>query len=359
MKNRIAQITLFIILGLLLFFIVGIGFYFVGNIKGEKAEEISKKVQQINLEAQPIKSYIDTCLKGSSITGAYRLGLQGGYYILPMEFLDTGYVTLPYYYFKGKNLIPSKELIERELAGHINNELGNCIDFSIFKVQGFNISNKNPKAKVSISNDKTLINLNFPLVIKKEGLTQELQDFSYELPIRLGHIHDISKDLVDKIVKEPYYIDITFLLSQDLDVSTIHFDQCNDIYAIIDNNSKNSYLYLFAVKLDDKYCKFEINETIEQKPHETIVENNPPILASIDYSNAYVNKTFVYNVNASDSDNDKVFFLDNTDLFHIHPLFGTINFTPKTGQEGLYKINITVVDIKGGIDSQWFYLEIK
>ena len=239
----------------------------------------------------------------------------------------------------------------------------NCFGSSVFDEQGVKISfNNAATTKASILSEKTVVNINSPITIKTKNSVQEISKFSYEIPFRLGYTYDIANELIDKIIKEPNYIDLTFLLSKDLDISLIHFDECNDIYVILDNYSKtgenNNYLFLFAAKLEDKYCKFELNETTK-KNSEAFVENHAPVLNLINYSTAYLNKQFTYNVTASDPDNDKIFFLDNHDLFQIHPLLGTIRFTPRKGQEGLYKINITVVDINGGIDSQWFYLEIK
>ncbi len=352
------QITIYIFLGLLIFFVVGIGVYFIMDIGKDKI-----KTEKIDSDILPIKTFVDECIKKASIESAYKLGLRGGYYKLPEEFLDTGYVNLPHYYYKNINLMPSKEIIEEELDKYINTELNKCINFSIFEEQGFSIFTDAKKTKSSILNNKVIIDLNFPLTIKKENVVHQISHFSYELPIRLGHIYDISKELIDKIVKEPYYIDLTFLLSRDLDLSVIHHDSCTDIYVILDNYSKNiiadDYLFLFATKIDEKYCKFGINETFGSNISETSIENNQPILGLINYSIAYINKNFEYKVTASDLDNDKLFFIDDTDLFNIHPLLGTIQFTPKTGQEGLYQINVTVVDINGGFDSQWFYLEIK
>lgn len=362
MRNRIAQIALYMILGLILLFVIGIGFYFISNLNKEKIKTSSGGIHQVSLEFSPINNFIYECVKKASIESAYRLGVQGGYYILPKDILNANYTKPPYYYFQGQNLMPTKERIEDELSKSVNEYFNKCMNLSFFEEQGFKFSFKSIKIKSSILDEKTIINVDFPLTIAKDNIRQEISQFSYELPFRIGHIYSISKELVEKILKEPYYTDLTYLLGQDLDISVIHFDECNDIYVILDNytdNPKNDYLFLFAVKIDDKDCKFKINETVEEKLNKSFVENYPPVLDSIPYLIAYVNQTFTYNVTASDLDKDKLFFLDDTDLFHIHPLLGTIEFTPKTGQEGLYEINITVVDINGGYDTKWFYLEIK
>lgn len=166
MKRNKAQITLFIILAIILLFVVGIGIYFVSNIKEGKVERVLEK-SQVQSQFEHVKFYIETCLKDSSIKSAYRLGLHGGYFVLPLDFFDNGYANLPYYY-KYKNLMPSKEVITNELTDAINSQLKNCVNLPIFEQQGFNISFKEAKTKVSILNEILAVRVDFPLVITKD-----------------------------------------------------------------------------------------------------------------------------------------------------------------------------------------------
>ena len=115
MSKSKAQISLFIILALILTLVFGIGIYFVSDLNKEETKKSIENAQQANLETAPVKFYIDACLKESSIISAHKLGLKGGYFILPKEYLDTGYVELPYYYFNGKKSAPSKEMLEEAL----------------------------------------------------------------------------------------------------------------------------------------------------------------------------------------------------------------------------------------------------
>ena len=67
MAIKRAQITLFLILGLILVFVIGTGYYFISNIQKEKIKEIPEKVQQVNLEAYPVRNYIEECIKKLTI----------------------------------------------------------------------------------------------------------------------------------------------------------------------------------------------------------------------------------------------------------------------------------------------------
>lgn len=358
MKLKRSQISLFILISLVILIATSLILY----LRGLEEFEISEFVE-VPTEIAPVRSYIDECVKKSATEAAYIIGVQGGYNTLPEKFLELIFSKAPFYYFEGSKSMPSKKDIENEFAISTNERLEVCIDLSTLESQGYKVSLGNIDTKIRIGENSVIVRVDLPLTIEFGDTIHEISDFIYEVPVRLGHIYDISEQLVDKIVEEPYYIDLTFLLEQDLDVSVIHFDECNDVYVILDNYSKtlDNYLFLFAAKIDEEYCKFDFGEDIEipDTVPEEIIENNAPVLDLINYSIAYVDEKFEYGVNAFDKDDDPIFFLDDSDLFNVHPLLGTITFVPKAGQEGLHKINITAVDVNGGLDSEWFYLEIK
>lgn len=358
MKLKRSQVSLFILLSLVILIAASLIVYLRGLEDGGTIEQL-----EVPAEIAPVKSYMDECVKKSATEAAYIIGSQGGYKTLPEKSLGLIFSKAPFYYFEGSNLMPSKKDIENEFASSVNERLNACINLSVFESQGYKISAGNAKTEVKIREDKVTARVNLPLAIQLGETAYEIKDFFYEVPVRLGHIYDIAGQLADKIAEEPYYIDLTFLLEQDLDVSSIHYDECNDLYVILDNYSKTSdnYLFLFAAKIDEEYCRFDFDEEVEapEAISKEPVENNAPVLDLINYSIAHVDEQFEYMASALDKDNDQLFFLDNSDLFNIHPLLGTIAFVPKAGQEGLHKINITAVDVNGGLDSGWFYLEIK
>lgn len=339
-----------------------IGFGLVIYIRNIDEVDVEiKKSLEISIDVNPVTSFVDDCIQKATTEAANLLGLQGGYYVAPEKNIDMISAEVPFYYFDGSNLIPTKERIENEFAVAVNDNLDSCIDFSSFEDQGYDIKFGNIETKVKLTKEDVLVSIKWPLTIKIKDTIHKISDFSYTVPVRLDHIYEISNELVNKIVEEPYYVDLTFLLSQDLDISVVDYDDCTDIYVIFDNNSKSIpdsiYTFLFAAKIDDKYCKLGIESTGEVSLE--VIENKPPVLDLIDYSIAKVNEPFAYKVTASDPENDNLFFLDDTDLFFINPVTGIIGFTPIPGQEGEYKINITVTDVNGKIDSEWFYLEIK
>lgn len=367
-KNKLAQITLFVILGLILVFVLGIGIYFVSNISKEKSKALPEKVQQVSLDTLPIKTFTEECIKRAVIESAYEFGQQQGYYNTPKPYLDTSFSNIAYYYYKGKDLVPDNKVFEKEFAKIIEeNLLIDCTDFSIFENLGYNIEFNYLNATTSIFDEEVSVNIDYPLSIKKGNAVNSISKFSYKLPFRIGHINKISKELVNAIVEEPYALDLTLLLNYDVDISVFHYDACNDVYIISDNQSKtkysdDDYVFTFAVRLDDEYCNVNLgyNETAKLEIPYPKIENNNPVLEPIQYLTADVSQEFIYKLNATDVDNDTLFYLTEGLLQnYTNVLTGFIKFTPNESDIGLHLINATVVDINSGSDSKEFYLEIK
>ena len=73
--------------------------------------------------------------------------------------------------------------------------------------------------------------------------------------------------------------------------------------------------------------------------------NSPPVLDPIHSLTAYVGELFEYDVNATDPDNDVLYFSTNSSfLFVIDNLTGMISFTPTLEQRGNYTVNVSVTD---------------
>lgn len=75
--------------------------------------------------------------------------------------------------------------------------------------------------------------------------------------------------------------------------------------------------------------------------------NDAPVINDIANQTGDINGQFIYQANATDEEGDNFTFGDNSTLFNISAN-GLINFTPVTGQNGTYLINITATDVNNG-----------
>lgn len=79
-------------------------------------------------------------------------------------------------------------------------------------------------------------------------------------------------------------------------------------------------------------------------------------LEPLPYFVAHAGKEFNYVVEVTA--NQKVYFLDDTNLFDVNPNTGVINFTPTTADVGSHNFTITTVDTLGNSDVQQGYMVV-
>ena len=254
MTKKEGQVTLFIIVALVL--ISSIGIYFLIS-KPEVLETSAEKPDS------PVYSYLESCLRNAVFEAVDDFGIHQGYYEVPDLALNTALYRVAYYYFQGTIIIPGNDFFEKEFSKIINDKiLEQCSDFSFFEEEDYNIDADAEKinTETRISENDLKIDVTYPISIRTNESSTRFSDFSYDLPLRIGHVIDMSRILADKIKEEPSSVDLTFLLNQDADISIVDYDECNKIYIIVDNESginDEPYAFSFAVGLEEQYCAGE------------------------------------------------------------------------------------------------------
>ncbi len=76
-KSRKAQVTLFVIIGLVLVIAAFIFFAFYTPVSQE--DQLLKSVQDVDATIKPIKIYVESCLQAVSLESLKILGEHGGY----------------------------------------------------------------------------------------------------------------------------------------------------------------------------------------------------------------------------------------------------------------------------------------
>lgn len=188
--NKRGQLTFFVIIVLSIAFII---LFLVINFNSEKEFKNYKG----GSEFEPIYLFAENCLKETAIQGTYYIGKTGGY-LIPFKFSTNEGVA--YYYIDGKYYVPTKERIESETSNYIKNFFDYCInDFSDFP--GFVVNVKDIDITTFIEDENIFFEVNYPLNIKKGDSTYDVENFEFKLPIRIGLMHNISDQIIQKIIK--------------------------------------------------------------------------------------------------------------------------------------------------------------
>tara|TARA_Y100000310_G_scaffold344163_1_gene455466 strand:+ start:1400 stop:2134 length:735 start_codon:yes stop_codon:yes gene_type:complete len=240
MKNR-GQLTIFIIVGIVIIALVVLIFSLkTGIIK-----------QPLNPDTEKVYDFVQGCIEEEGIKTIYTIGQNGGYFSSPEFSTDTG---VPYYYSDGKNYMPSKEQVEKQIDLSIDEKLSLCIkDFVDFP--DLRITQREIKTQTTISENNIILNVNYPISIVKGESTSLIEDFETEIPVRVGIVYDSIEKIIQEQLTHDESICLSCLLNVSLEnnlyVDMFEHDNETTIFTFRDETSKindETFVWTFANK---------------------------------------------------------------------------------------------------------------
>jgi hypothetical protein len=323
-----AQVTVFIIVGILLAIIIAL----VMSIR----PDFGNMSDSDNTKA--VKAYMEACLGNVVHEGIKYTALRAGYYN-PAQGLESLWV-VPYYVADNRTIVPPKEEFERQLSMYILDNIGSCMSG-----QGlFNATflEKDNSAVVSLGKSMT-VELYYPMEIKSGNSVARLSEFSYSEFYDYDRLKAILDTLSEVQMKSPNAVPLGAIsvLSDVADFSYLLTYSGDDVlYSLIfqDIFTHNETL-IFNYAAD--YDWPEQGNSLTVKPI-------PPLTANPGYE-------FHYRVESSI---ERARFSDFTELFDINPATGEISFMPEVSDAGVHNIIITAKDDKENEAQQVMRLEI-
>ncbi len=221
MRNRKAQITLFIIIGIVIILGVTTVIY-VRQTTEESILEVAPAGRETLYEGElEIRTFVDSCLKPIVLQGLEIQRLQAGYIEIPtgrdaltikdkeeneqIKLIDNSKNVFieasgegndaPFWITKQGMAIPSKEFMETELGNYVSKELNKCVgNFEQFTKMGYKIEKEPIITDVSFA-QSSWVEVTFPLIVSIRDITYEISDFNIEIPINMELIYNIASDL--------------------------------------------------------------------------------------------------------------------------------------------------------------------
>lgn len=236
------QATVFIILGLIIAIILILVFVF--------KDQISTELQQTQLvteETQDVYDYVEDCIDSIALNTLYQISSQGGFHQVPSPKLDYSLVEIPILFYEQETTEITKEQIESEFSQAFNNNLLNCIDFTIFNKQ---IESQQPSIQTTITDQEILIETEFPIEITIEQDTFNLKDFNYEITTNFNSFVELKDEIIELQKQKSNVLPLSELvtLAQDKNLNIeITRDEETVVLAIYDPNNNELY-YNFAIK---------------------------------------------------------------------------------------------------------------
>lgn len=218
-----AQITFFIVIGLVLLIGASIVIYLASQKEEARVEEILYPPDIL-----PVINFITECTRQAGVEALQILGQQGGYIAIPALIAnDAGkYLALdaegirkvPFWFFEGKTVIPSLNFMENQIEDFVQAKLGMCFNgFRDFKQQ-FDITPLGDlKVKTKIAEANVIIELTYPLKIKsRDSLREHLAErFVVGFPVKLKKMHDLASQILFAENEQGFLENLTLSLMID------------------------------------------------------------------------------------------------------------------------------------------------
>jgi len=185
MEKR-GQVTIFIIIAVVV--IAGIVAFLVMR---------NPSVQNVSFAGNPegVKSFVQKCLEDNTNVSIYDIALSEGVY---NKEIKLNSINLPYYFYEGVEYIPSKETIQNDISNLIDERTIKCINnFKNFR--DAEITSGKLEIKTTISDENVLVQTEYPITIKSNGETIEMEkNFKdINIPIRLGTAYNGAKSITE------------------------------------------------------------------------------------------------------------------------------------------------------------------
>jgi len=286
--DKKAQVTAFIIIGLVILGTVGLFTYVINS---------TTKYKDTPNEYMPVVEYVDQCVRETTASGIFLLSLQGGYVELPEaistnpeSYIDMGF-KVPYWYYKGQRRGPYIEMIEEDLAEYINQNLLICLDnLNSFRDQytiNEDISKTDITTEVLITVDDVYVETDLPLTLStSDVISITLPLIQVETEYNIGQMLDLAFAIMNLEEEENFleaYTDEIIASSDYLPYEGIEFS-CEPKKWEIDDMEDYTKIIL---QHNLKYLMFE-NTEYEETDYDYYNELYKIKLNSEDYSNLKV-----------------------------------------------------------------------
>lgn len=300
------QITLFILIGAILILgLISLSYY--------RKSDIS----EIQIDTVSFDIYVNKCLDEKADDILIEMGFQAGS-TDPEHYIEIYSGKTAYAYYDDVYILPTIEDMQKDISQNIEKEIIECINFSLYEKQGYNISYSLPNASTWIFNESVYIDLNFLIKIKKDNLEKEFSRFSIKKDIRLGTIHSIAEDIIKRTFDSDHF-DPDIISQYDAEIDVRGSNNQMIVFDIIDNRSvikDGPYYFRFGVHYDNPmpYTKYLAIEDLEEE-----ITLNP-------------GKIYQKQLSYESSQDEGVVFDSISDLFQIT-------------KDGIITINATEFDI--------------
>lgn len=220
--NKKAQVTTFVIIGIVLLIIIGLLVVLTTMDKEDDPEE--QFTYNLPADIEPIKDNIKFCLKETAKETLIEIGMRGGFTKeqtqntftdFPLSYQNTGLELfkdsepkIPYWlYLEDKDnggnvrlnmplLENSRGSIQEAVEERINKEMITCTDnLNVHRAQ-FQLEVGEPKSKVLFNAKDVTINLDWPITIVRDDEDIKFNKFQEKIDVNFKETYELARDIL-------------------------------------------------------------------------------------------------------------------------------------------------------------------
>ena len=213
-KTKKAQVTIFIIVGIVMLLAVALVLLLQKQIVSFKTEEL------IPTEKGKVETYITSCIQQAGDEALFLIGTQGGYIKVPKDIQNDASQHLrlspmnviPYWAYGQNVRIPPLSAIKQEIDQYIEQHTKSCLlDLQPFQ-DTYNILEKSSiKADTNIADGKVIFNVNWNVELQTKGgeKVAEVIEHTAESPAKLKRLHETASRIIDSEMSSLKVEDLT------------------------------------------------------------------------------------------------------------------------------------------------------
>ncbi len=241
-----AQATIFIIIAIVILGGVAISLFAFKNTSSSVGDFSSNP--DVQAQFNNIRGSIENCMKYVSEDGVDIIGMQGGYYVLPeKDSFDLMWISIPYYYDRGRFLMPSDAEINKQLGLYVNDNLPDCLNEINFS--GFTLDYPSKFLTTAVVKpDEVVFRIDMPVTIAREGKTfrLNLRDNEIVVDSKLFEMIEIAKYITGSHKEDPDRICISCVekmaseRKMRVDIMNFNEDKATSLIVISSSNNETA-----------------------------------------------------------------------------------------------------------------------
>ncbi|MEM1988574.1 MAG: hypothetical protein QXS41_01895 [Candidatus Woesearchaeota archaeon] len=232
LNHKKGQVVIYIFIGVIILLVILLFILTRGQLAQNKLENYEKTVISVDLE--PIKVYVDSCLKKAVNDNLFVASIQGGYVETSQifEYIDFLSFKVPYYYNYYSSKAPSFTYLKTKLEEKTASDIVECLlnlkkeHAVMMNFDEVNFDLENMRLTLFFTHDNVIANLKLKTEAKlKDGkLKKDTFEYSYKYQTNFYRFYLIAKQISEKVAQEKLFEKLTLeVIAANLPYKGYHF----------------------------------------------------------------------------------------------------------------------------------------